>query len=169
MISNTFRRSAAIALAATLAFAPTFAAAQKAAPVFTNGMAQPVPAFQDSSKWIRYDLWVETDFDTDHDGKKDRVHVDVTRPAQTETEGLKVSIVYGSSPYFAGTARGQVNWNVNVELGDQPKPRGKMAAPAYEPNRHRISNALVNEWVSRGFAVVHSKPAAPDSHRAARR
>src|SRR5262249_54624673 len=82
----------------------------KAAPMFVNGMAQVVPAFQDSSQWVRQELWVETNFDSDHDGKPDRVHVDVTRPRQTDTEGLKVSILYGSSPYYAGTARGQVNW-----------------------------------------------------------
>ena len=75
----------------------------KAGPVFVNGQAQVVPAFQDPTKWIHQELWVETDFDTDHDGKKDRVHVDVTRPAQTETEGLKVPVVMGSSPYYAGT------------------------------------------------------------------
>lgn len=129
----------------------------KAVPFFQNGMAQVVPAFQDSSTWIRQDLWVETDFDTDHDGKKDRVHVDVTRPAQTETEGLKVSIVYGSSPYYAGTATDDVNWDVKQELGAPPPPREEMNPPAFQPNRHRISNALVNEWVSRGFAVVHSE------------
>src|SRR5689334_17777191 len=78
----------------------------KAAPIFVNGMAQIVPAFQDSSQWIRQDLWVETSIDSDRNGKKDRVHVDVTRPKQTDTDGLKVSIVYGSSPYYAGTARG---------------------------------------------------------------
>jgi X-Pro dipeptidyl-peptidase len=61
----------------------------KAAPVFVNGMAQVVPAFQDSSQWIRQELWVETNFDSDHDGKPDRVHVDVTRPRQTETEGSR--------------------------------------------------------------------------------
>ncbi len=146
-----------IALTGFFAHAVLAQGAAKAAPVFVNGTAQIVPAFQDTAKWIHEDLWVETDFDTDHDGKKDRVHVDVTRQAQTETEGLKVSIVYGSSPYYAGTARGQVNWDVKQELGDQPQPRGKMAAPEYEPNRHRISNALVNEWVPRGFAVVHSE------------
>lgn len=129
----------------------------KAAPSFVNGMAQVVPAFQDSSTWIRQDLWVETGFDTDRDGKKDRVHVDVTRPRQTDSEGLKVSILYGSSPYYAGTARGQVNWDVNQELNAEPQPRGHMASPAYQANRTRISNALVNEWVPRGFAVVHSE------------
>ncbi|MES2524601.1 MAG: Xaa-Pro dipeptidyl-peptidase [Gemmatimonadota bacterium] len=130
--------------------------APRAAPVFVNGMAQTVPAFRDSLTWIRQDLWVQTDFDSDRDGKPDRVHVDVTRPGQTESEGLKVSVLYGSSPYFAGTARGQVNWDVNQELGAPPVPRGKMNAPAYQAGRRRISNALVNDWVPRGFAVVHS-------------
>src|SRR5262245_11091086 len=74
-------------------------AASKASPVFMNGMAQVVPAFSDTAQWIRQELWVETNFDSDHDGKPDRVHVDVTRPRQTETEGLKVPILYGSSPY----------------------------------------------------------------------
>ena len=135
----------------------------KAAPVFVNGMAQVVPAFQDSAQWIRQELWVETNFDSDHDGKPDRVHVDVTRPRQTETEGLRVSVLYGSSPYYAGTSRGQVNWNVQQELNDQPQPRGPMAEPAYVATRSRISNALVNEWVPRGFAVVHSE--APGTGR----
>src|SRR6476620_2987696 len=119
----------------------------KAASIFANGMAQVVPAFQDSTQWIRQELWVETNFDSDHDGKPDRVHVDVTRPRQTETEGLKVSILYGASPYYAGTARGQVNWNVQQELNDQPQPRGLMTNPPYQATRSRISNALVNEWV----------------------
>lgn len=133
-----------------------FAQTTKSAPVFVNGMAQVVPAFQDTAKWIRHDLWVETDFDSDRDGKKDRVHVDVTRPGQTDSEGLKVSILYGSSPYFAGTSRDDSNWDVKQELGDQPPFRRAMAAPTHQPNRRRISNALVNEWVPRGFAVVHS-------------
>src|SRR5262245_7922767 len=139
------------------------AQAPKAAPTFVNGLAQIVPAFQDSSTWIRQELWVETSFDSDRDGKMDRVHVDVTRPRQTDTEGLKVSILYGSSPYYAGTARGQVNWDVNLELNATPLPRGVMLSPAYRADRTRISNALVNEWVQRGFAVVHSE--APGTGR----
>ena len=137
--------------------------APRAEPVFVNGMAQVVPAFADTSSWIRQDLWVETNFDSDRDGKPDRVHVDVTRPRQTETQGLKVPVVYGSSPYYAGTARGQVNWNVQQELNATPEPRGHMESPPYQADRTRISNALVNEWVPRGFAVVHSE--APGSGR----
>src|SRR5258705_783339 len=135
----------------------------KAAPMFVNGMAQAVPAFQDSTQWIRQELWVETSFDSDRDGRNDRVHVDVTLPRQTETEGLKVAVVYRSSPYYAGTAREQVNWNVQQELNTEPEPRHAMAAPPYRGDRTRISNALVNEWVPRGFAVVHSE--APGTGR----
>jgi X-Pro dipeptidyl-peptidase len=147
-----------LVLAAAVAISDrAVAQAPKAAPTFVNGMAQVVPAFQDTSTWIRQQLWVETSVDSDRDGKKDRVHVDVTRPEQTETEGLKVSILYGSSPYYAGTARGQVNWNVQQELGAPPEPRGLMVSPVYRADRTRISNSLINEWVPRGFAVVHSE------------
>ena len=130
--------------------------APKVGPVFVNGMAQVVPEFQDSTKWIRHDLWVETDFDSDRDGRKDRVHVDVTRPGQTDTDGLKVSILYSSSPYFAGTSRDDSFWDVKQELGAASPPRRAMAPPAYNPNKRRISPSLINEWVPRGFAVVHS-------------
>lgn len=80
-------------------FAISINAQQKAEPWFKDGEAQIVPAFNDPSDWIRTDLWVETTFDTDGDGKPDRMHVDVTRPKETETEGLKLPVVYESSPY----------------------------------------------------------------------
>jgi X-Pro dipeptidyl-peptidase len=131
--------------------------------VFVNGMAQVVPAFADSSQWIRQDLWVETDFDSDRDGRNDRVHVAVTRPRQTETEGLRVPVVYGSSPYYAGTARSVAFWDVRQELGEPPPPRAPMLNPPYDSTRTRISNQLVNTWVPRGFAVVHSE--APGTGR----
>ena len=151
----TFASPLAFLLAATplLAQSPE----SRSGPVFVDGMAQVVPAFQDSSSWIRQNLWVETDFDTDRDGRNDRVHVDVTRPAQTESEGLKVPVIYSSSPYFAGTARDLVFWDVKQEVGAESPPRGPMSGPPYRPDRMRISNALVNTWVPRGFAVVHSE------------
>ena len=40
----------------------------KVVPVFKNGEAQIVPGFAESEKWIRHDLWVETEFDSDDDG-----------------------------------------------------------------------------------------------------
>src|ERR1051326_8025452 len=135
----------------------------KAAPAFVNGMAQVVPAFSDSLDWIRQDLWVQTDFDSDHDGKPDRVHVDVTRQRQTETEGLKVPVLYGSSPYYANTSPDDVNWDVRQELNQPSPPRAPMRKPAYDPTRTRISPQLVDTWVPRGFGVVHSE--APGTGR----
>jgi X-Pro dipeptidyl-peptidase len=150
-------RSAAV-LACACSIAAPAAAQQRAVPIFTDGQAQVVPGFQDSTTWVREELWVETEFDTDGDGKKDRMHVDVTRPAQTNSEGLKVSVIYESSPYFAGTSGPRANlWNVKQELGAKPTPRVHQPEIPFEAVRPRISNDLVDEWLPRGFAVVHSE------------
>ncbi|WP_218962629.1 Xaa-Pro dipeptidyl-peptidase [Sphingobacterium sp. 1.A.5] len=127
-------------------------------PVIKEGEAQVVEGFNTPDKWIREDLWVETEFDTDGDGKLDRMHMDVTRPFQTETEQLKLPVIYETSPYYAGVA-GDVEgvmWNVKHELGeDAPTPR---VHPDVKRTGKRpiISNSLIREWVKRGFIVVHS-------------
>lgn len=131
--------------------------AQKTVPVFVDGEAQIVPAFKDSKNWIREDLWVETEFDTDGDGKMDRMHVAVTRPQQTQTEGLKLPVIYVSSPYFAGTA-GFVKglfWDVRHELGEVGPPR---VHPEVRRRGKRpiISNSHINKWLPRGYIIVHS-------------
>lgn len=128
-----------------------------ARPVFKDGQAQVVPAFADPARWIHQSLWVETEFDSDANGKRDRVFVDVTRPEQTETEGLKVPVIYESSPYFAGTAdAARLMWDVRQELGEQSPPRTNHNRVAFQPGRTNVSNGLVKTWVPRGFAVVHS-------------
>ncbi|MEZ5308080.1 MAG: Xaa-Pro dipeptidyl-peptidase [Pyrinomonadaceae bacterium] len=126
-------------------------------PVFENGQAQIVPGFSDAKDWIREDLWVETEFDSDGDGKLDRMHVDVTRPKQTSSEGLKLPVVYETSPYYAGTA-GFVPglfWDVRVNLGMAAPPRNH---PEVQRRGERpiISNSQIMTWVPRGYIVVHS-------------
>ena len=130
-----------------------------AAPVFEDGQAQIVPAFADPSSWIRHDLWVETEFDSDGDGELDRVHVGVTRPRQTDTEDLKVPVVYETSPYYSGvgTLDSRYFWNVEHEIGEGPPARGDMPDIPHQSRRPVISNAHVSTWVPRGFAVVHSQ------------
>ena len=150
---RTLILSVALAFTVTAAQEP----AQKAGPVFADGQAQIVPAFQDPARWIKETLWVETAFDSDNDKKNDRVFVDVTRPQQTSTEGLKVPVLYQTSPYYAGTANDRATlWDVKQELGDVPPARTGHATVAYQAERAFVSNALVNAWVPRGFAVVHS-------------
>jgi X-Pro dipeptidyl-peptidase len=131
---------------------------QPARPLFVDGQAQIVPAFQDAKLWVRQTLWVETEFDSDGDGKHDRVFVDVWRPQQTETEGLKVPVVYESSPYFAGTSGPrEYLWDVKQEVGATPSPRKSQPAIEFKPTRPYVSNSMVDTWVPRGFAVVHSE------------
>ncbi|MCA9065058.1 MAG: hypothetical protein KDA96_18445, partial [Planctomycetaceae bacterium] len=131
---------------------------EKAVAFFKDGEAQVVPAFAKSSDWIQYDLWVETEFDTDGDGKHDRVHVDVTRQKQTDTEGLKVPVIYESSPYYSGTANNDRTyfWSPRQAVGGTPPKHDPPPSIEHQSNRPLMSRSLIREWVPRGFAVVHS-------------
>lgn len=125
-------------------------------PFFENGEAQIVTAFSSPENWIREDLWVETEFDTDGDGKLDRMHVDVTRPIATN-DGLQLPVIYESSPYYAGTAGNDRDlfWNVAHEIGEVPAPP-KHVEVVRRGQRPIISNSQVRTWVPRGYVVVHS-------------
>ncbi|AEE20672.1 X-Pro dipeptidyl-peptidase [Dokdonia sp. Hel_I_63] len=125
-------------------------------PIFKDGEAQIVPAFDTPSTWIREDLWVETEFDTDGDGELDRMHVDVTRPAQTES-GLKLPVIYETSPYYAGVAANDPNlfYDVKHEIGAQEKPIAN-GVVVRRGKRPVISNSLIKTWIPRGYIVVHS-------------
>ncbi len=130
---------------------------EKTVPVFKNGEAQIVEGFNNPENWIRHNLWVETNFDTDGDGKLDRMHVAVTRPKQTETEGLKLPIIYASSPYYAGTASNEEGlfWSVKHELGEKA-PKRTQVEVIRRGKRPIISNSEIQKWVPRGYIVVHS-------------
>lgn len=140
---------------------PIFGIAQEPAsnkPFFKDGEAQVVSAFADPEYWIREDLWVETSFDSDGDGRLDRMHVDVTRPRETETEGLKLPVIYVSSPYFAGTSGNNPAFfhDVKHELGEAGKPITNPKEIKRKGKRPIISKSHVNLWVPHGYIVVHS-------------
>ena len=115
-------------------------------------MAQPVFT---TATAIHYELWVESNFDSDRDGKNDRIHVDVSRPAETDA-GLKVPVIFEDSPYYAGGAD-ITNFDVDHELGQPPAARIK--APYFQAGNTspQISTAHESYWLPRGFAVVHSE------------
>lgn len=124
----------------------------KLRPVVKDGMMQPVLEFADSSQIIRQSLWVETNFDSDHDGKPDRVHVQVVRPGAAEKAGLKIPTIMRSSPYI-GPVNGEApDWDVNQELGAQSPVRKIPAYRAFSDTMH-LSPGWT-QWVSRGFAAV---------------
>jgi X-Pro dipeptidyl-peptidase len=123
-----------------------------------DGEAQIVDGFKDPDRWIRHDLWVETEFDSDGNGKLDRIYVDVTRPYQTDSEGVKLPVIYKTSPYFAGTGglEREYFWNVKTELNVTPPKRTNCPPFKSKGVRPLISKALIKDWVPRGFVVVHS-------------
>ena len=140
--------------------APAATAATAVGPVFRDGQAQEVEAFKDRRKWIREQLWVEADFDSDGNGRNDRLHVDVTRPAQT-ADGLRVATIYETSPYYSGVSSAgpgsSAFWNPNHEIGAKPPARTTPPPIPFARPRAMISNSHVETWVKRGFAVVHSE------------
>ncbi|MFK8112528.1 MAG: Xaa-Pro dipeptidyl-peptidase [Rubripirellula sp.] len=147
-----------VTLAVALVNVSTNIGGEPAVPVFKDGEAQVVKAFEDPDYWIRHDLWVQTEFDSDDDGQMDRMHVSVTRPRQTESEGLKLPVVYVSSPYFAGTgAKGQeFFWDPRHEIGAKPPKRQHFPDVELKARRPIISKSHAKEWVPRGYVVVHS-------------
>ena len=146
-------------------------ATEMAVPVFKDGEAQVVEAFEDASYWIRHDLWVETEFDSDGDGKLDRMHVSVTRPRQTETEGLKLPAIYVSSPYFAGTSVNarEYFWDPRHEVGAEPPERTHPPSVVRRGTRPIISKSHAKDWVPRGYVVVHSSSPAASLGKTCRR
>jgi X-Pro dipeptidyl-peptidase len=147
-----------ISLTYALLLVTLFFCQSQTQPYFENGQAQIVEAFNDEKDWIRHDLWVETDFNTDGDDLLDRMHVSVTRPRQTETDNLKLPVIYITSPYFAGVA-GNVDglfWDVKHELGALPATERVHPEVRRTGKRPVISNSHIKKWVPRGYIVVHS-------------
>ncbi len=160
MINTILNRQKTLGFSTALLFALTSVFAQDntpAKPLIKDGEAQIVAAFETPDKWIRQQVWVETTFDTDGDGKFDRMHVTVTRPYQTDTEGLKLPVIYETSPYYTGTLGNQPGtfWDVKHEVGEKPPvPRTHHEVTTRTPNP--LSNSLTREWIRRGFIIVHS-------------
>jgi X-Pro dipeptidyl-peptidase len=156
---GTIRRNW-IVLVVAMSMAAVFVSPAAAAPAptnpdFTGGESQPVFPTT-SASWINHDLYIESEIDSDLDGKKDLVHADVSRVQETDTASLKVPVVLEVSPYYAGTAPVANNWGVDHEIGDPPDSRLPAVATARPPTT-TISTAQESTWVPRGFAVMHAE------------
>ncbi|NHC14163.1 Xaa-Pro dipeptidyl-peptidase [Motilibacter deserti] len=144
---------AAAPLASQASAAP---APAPAVPTFVDGLSQAVFS-TNRADWVTQELWVESEVDSDFDGKKDRIHVDVTRPKETVTDGLKVPVIYEVSPYYSGGSA-VTNWGVDHEIGFPPATKGDWNRNWVAPNRSpNISDTFENVWLPRGYAVVHAE------------
>ena len=85
---------------------------EKREPLFVNGMAQPIFPFttgavetgyhNDESNIIRYCVYVETNYDTDGDGKLDLVKALVQVPRAAAEGDYKAATIYEARPYITG-------------------------------------------------------------------
>ncbi|WP_334116167.1 CocE/NonD family hydrolase, partial [Ligilactobacillus sp.] len=145
-------------------------------PVFFNGKAQPV---FDTTRLIREVVYVESDLDTDHDGKADLLKAEIIRPKDTE-EGLKVPALYTASPYNQGTNDATVEsmtHDVNVKLTRKTpdsltyddvkctaEPKAEIEKQAVNGTAEHASETFPREFsytlndymLARGFAAVYA-------------
>ena len=115
--------------------------------VIRNGVTRPAFSYQDA---IRQTVYVQTPVDSDHDGKRDRVAVFVTRPKETDA-GLKVASILEGSPYFGGTIDTPYH---PADVVDHPRlaPWSPPTSPWTPPSYGRVY--YDNYFVSRGYAVL---------------
>ena len=129
------------------------------APVFENGMAQPVFAGQPI---VRHNVWVEVPaLDTDLDGANDRIRVQISRPDATE-RGTKLPVILVASPYSGGTMP-YPQYDINVPLyvpgvmpllqppGPPPPASGKPYYGNEPPIREINSGGYATYFLPRGF------------------
>jgi predicted acyl esterase len=155
-LPGSLKGEAAVSVAAPVP-APTPAPApQPAVPTFVNGLAQAVFS-TNPADWYSGEVWVQAPFDSDNDGRLDRIHADFTAPGEVVTDGLKVPVIFEDSPYYAGTAPQYSNWAVDHELGFPPAFRPATPFWIARNTSPTISTIYKSTWVPRGFAVVHAE------------
>src|SRR6478609_316968 len=99
---STMRRVglAAAVVTAGLIGAPT--ASAQTAPVIEGGKTSPVFGYADA---IRERVFIESPYDSDKNGVKDIIAIDIKRPKATN-EGLKAPVIMDPSPYYSTLGRG---------------------------------------------------------------
>ncbi|GAA1301609.1 X-Pro dipeptidyl-peptidase [Planotetraspora silvatica] len=131
--------SAAFALTAALAMVvgttPADATTQPKIKV-EGGVTQPVFSYADA---IREYVYVESSVDSDGDGAKDRVRVDIIRPKESD-KGLKVPAIIDESPYYDNSGRGNEAERKTYDADGNP-----LKFPLFYDNY----------FVPRGYAVLN--------------
>lgn len=157
-------------------FVPFYQLPNAQKPLFFNGKAQ---AVFDTNALIREVVYVEAPLDTDHDGQRDLLKVEILRPAETAT-GLKVPVLYTASPYNQGIndhAGDAQMHNVDVPLTAKEPDEQTYADVEYQPQHTSLpaardisettttaeetfsrekSYTLNDYFLARGFAVVYA-------------
>jgi predicted acyl esterase len=136
----SFRRRVLTSIAMTAALAAAgmpaaHAVAKKPAIRVTADGTQPVFSYEDA---IREYVNVQSSVDSDGDGKKDLIRVDIIRPKESD-EGLKVPVIMDESPYYDNLGRGNESERKTYDANGDPAK-----FPLYYDNY----------FVPRGYAVL---------------
>ena len=131
-----------------------------------DGVTQPDFPFANAIEEI---VFVESELDSDGDGARDRIRIRISRPGETESQDIKVPVVFEHSPYRGDTG-GLANHPVDVDRMPQEDAgrddraaasrRSVTAARAKARARARarlipdLPGSLDNYYVPRGYAVV---------------
>ncbi len=145
--------------ALTLNTAPAVARPTPTTPgiVVVDGMTQPVFSLADA---IEERVYVQTAVDTDHDGRLDRVAIDISRPRETATEGFKVPVIFEHSPYRKDVWYDVPYPSVLVdelpqnEVGRRSGQRTSGATVQRATAKANLPGSLDDYYVPRGYAVV---------------
>lgn len=107
--------------------------ADKRKPLFMNGMAQPIFPYttgsvesgysNENSDIIRYVVYVETNYDTDDDGKLDLVKAVVQLPRAAMEGDYQAATIFEARPYIAGCNSSK---DPGSNLGSKPYDISKM-------------------------------------------
>src|SRR5262245_28558046 len=120
-----------------------------------NGVSAPQFSLANA---VEETLFVQTDVDSDLDGVKDRVRVKLSRPGETETQGIKVPVIFEQSPYrynLGDAPNHNVDYSVLPQEGIQPNAaRAADGTPMGARPLADLPGSLDNYWVPRGYAVV---------------
>jgi X-Pro dipeptidyl-peptidase len=162
----------AVTALAALALPAAPAAAQDRTPPpwlsVQDGVTQPQFSLANAIEEV---VFVETELDSDDDGARDRIRIRISRPGETESQGIKVPVVFEHSPY-RGNLGSLPNHPVDVDnlpqesIGRDARAAGAgrtaRAASARLKARARakaraipdLPGSLDNYYVPRGYAVV---------------
>ena len=99
-------------------------------PLFVSGVAQPIFPYtsgvptkdgysNDKSDIIRYSVYVETNYDTDGDGKLDLVKALVQLPRAAAEGKYKAAAIYDARPYITGCTDNGEARGIDYTKGDQ--------------------------------------------------
>ena len=105
-------------------------AVKNGTPLFVDGVAQPIFPYtsgvptkdgysNDKSDIIRYSVYVETNYDTDGDGKLDLVKALVQLPRAAAEGKYKAAAIYDARPYITGCTDNGKARGIDYTKGDQ--------------------------------------------------